>query len=121
MALEELIVAWSKERPAWQREVMRRVAAGDVLSDEDYDALVEDILKAKEPPAPQFGLEQLPQAASEDLPVSLVKIEKPEHVNALESREPLTFEPHGLTTGAESPATRGCSSASRALVIGKTS
>jgi len=97
MALEELIIAWSKERPTWQREVMRRVAAGDVLSDDDYDTLVEDIVKAREFPAPQFGLEQLPQAASEDLPVCLVAIEKPEHVNALESKEPLTFEQQGLT------------------------
>lgn len=97
MALEEDIVSWSKERPAWQREVMRRVAAGDVLSDGDYETLVEDIVKAKEIPPPQFGLEQLPQAASEDLPVCLVSIEKPEHVNALESQEPLTFEQQGLT------------------------
>lgn len=96
MALEELIIAWSKERPAWQREVMRRVAVGDVLSDDDYDTLVEDVLKAKEP-APTFGLEQLPQAASEDLPVCLVAIEKPEHVNALESQVPLSFEQQGLT------------------------
>lgn len=97
MALEELIVAWSKERPAWQREVMRRVAAGEMLSNEDYDSLVEVIVEAKELPAGQFGLEQLPQAASEDLPVCLLAIEKPEHVNALESKDPLTFEPKGLT------------------------
>lgn len=97
MALEEDIVSWSKERPAWQREVMRRVAAGDVLSDGDYEALVEDIVKAKERPPPEFGLVQLPQAAPEDLPVCLVAIAKPEHVNALESQEPLTFEQQGLT------------------------
>lgn len=97
MALEELIVAWSKERPAWQREVMRRVAAGDVLSDQDYDNLVDDILAAKAIPEPQFGLEQLPQAAPEDLPIRLVSIANPEHVNALESKDPLTFEPQGLT------------------------
>ena len=47
MALEELIVAWSKERPAWQREVMRRVAVADVFSDEDYDRLVEDIVQPR--------------------------------------------------------------------------
>lgn len=97
MALEEDIVSWSKERPAWQREVMRRVAAGDVLSDGDYEKLVEDIVTAKELPAPLFGLEQLPQAAPEDLPVCLVAIAKPEHVNALESQEPLTFEQQGMT------------------------
>lgn len=97
MALEELIVSWSKTRPAWQREVMRRVAAGDVLSDLDYDGLVEDILTGKEFPIPTFGLEQLPEAATEDLPVSLVAIERSEHVNALESKEPLAFEREGLT------------------------
>ena len=75
---------------------MRRVAAGDVLSDEDYDPLVEDIVEAKELPPP-FGLEHLPKAAAEDLPVRLVSIAKPEHVNALESDQPLTFEPQGLT------------------------
>lgn len=96
MALEELIVAWSKERPAWQREVMRRVAVGEAFSDGDYDRLVEDIVEGKELSAGQFGLEQLPQTTSEDLPVCLVAIERPEHVNALESKEPLTFEPQGL-------------------------
>lgn len=97
MALEELIVAWSKERPTWQREVMRRVAAGEVLSDEDYDRLVEVVVEAKELPAGSFGLEHLPQAASEDLTICLLAIKNPEHVNALESKEPLTFEPKGLT------------------------
>jgi energy-coupling factor transporter ATP-binding protein EcfA2 len=97
MGLEEDIVSWSKERPAWQREVMRRVAAGDVLSDGDLEALVEDIIKEKEIPPPQFALEQLPQAAPGDLPVRLVAIAKLEHVNALESQEPLTFEQQGMT------------------------
>ena len=97
MALEELIVAWSKDRPAWQREVMRRVAAGDVLSAGDYEQLVEDIVAAKQLSEPTFGLEQFPQAAPEDLPVRLVSIQKPEHVNALESKDPLTFESRGLT------------------------
>lgn len=97
MALEELIVAWSRERPAWQQEVMRRVAAGDIFPDEDYDRLVSDIIAAKERPDASFGLEQLPQATPEDSSVRLVSIEKPDHVNALESKEPLTFELRGLT------------------------
>lgn len=97
MALEKHIVDWSNERPAWQREVMRRVAAGEVLTEEEYEHLVDVIVKAQELPAGQFGLEQLPQAASEHVPVCLAAIQKPEHVNALESKEPLTFEPQGLT------------------------
>lgn len=97
MALEELIVAWSKERPAWQRAVMRRVAAGDVLSDDDYDKLVDSIVSAIEPADSEFDLEQLPQTAAEDLPVRLISIANPEHVNALESPDPLTLAPKGLT------------------------
>jgi energy-coupling factor transporter ATP-binding protein EcfA2 len=97
MALEELIVAWSKDRPAWQREVMRRVAIGEPLSENDYDQLVDDILAEKVPLDHQFGLEQLPQTVQEDLPVRLTKIERLEHVNALESKDPLSFAPNGLT------------------------
>lgn len=97
MAIEELIVAWSKERPAWQREVMRRVAAGDVYSDEDYDLLVEVIVESKDLPESKFGLKQLAQTANEDLPVCILAIENPQHVNALESKQPLTFKPKGLT------------------------
>ena len=97
MALEQLIVAWSQDRPAWQREVMRRVAVGDVLSDHDYDTLADDIVKAKEAAAPTFGLEQLPQSVPEALAVCLLRIEKLQHVNALESQQPLTFAPEGLT------------------------
>jgi energy-coupling factor transporter ATP-binding protein EcfA2 len=98
MALEELIVAWSKDRPAWQREIMRRTSAGDRLSDSDYDQLVTDIVKTPNGgPKALFGLEQLPKAAAEDPPVRLVSIAKPRHVNALASDQSLTFEPNGLT------------------------
>lgn len=97
MALEELIIAWSKERPAWQREVMRRTATGDPLSDEDYDKLVDDIVALRAAPEGTFGLEHLPKATAEDLPVRLMSIAETEHVNALASDQPLTFEPNGLT------------------------
>lgn len=97
MSLEERIIEWSKERPAWQREVMRRVAAGETFSDEEYDRLVDAIVEEKELPAGEFGLRQLAKPAVGDLPVHLLAIERPEHVNALEAKEPLTFEPRGLT------------------------
>lgn len=97
MSLEERIIEWSKERPAWQREVMRRVAAGETLSDEEYDRLVDAIVEEKELPAGEFGLQQLPEPAAGDLPVRLLAIERLEHVNALEAKKPLTFEPRGLT------------------------
>lgn len=98
MALEEDIVSWSKDRPAWQRDVMRRTAEGVLLSDDDYDQLVEDVLKAPDAaPGAAFGLEHLPKVSAEDPPVRIVSIAKPEHLNALASDQPLTFELTGLT------------------------
>ena len=97
MALEELIIAWSNDRPAWQREVMRRVATGDMFSAKDFDQLVEEIVTGKQLPDVIFGLEQFPHTTPGDLPVRLVSIQKPEHVNALESINPLTCSPDGLT------------------------
>lgn len=97
MALEEQIVEWSRTRPPWQRAVLRRVATGDLLADPDDDQLVEEILASEPNPEVSFGLEQLPQAEAGDLPVGLVSIEKPEHVNALASEKALTFELNGLS------------------------
>lgn len=98
MALEEDIVSWSKDRPVWQREVMRRIATGVVLSDDDYDQLVEVVLQAPgSDPGATFGLEHLPKFSAQDSPVRIVSIAKPEHVNALSSDQPLTFEANGLT------------------------
>ena len=97
MALEERIVAWSKERPAWQREIMCRTATGDLFSNEDYDRLVDDIVAPNPGPEVVFGLDHLPKAVAEDPSVRLISITKTEHVNALASVQPLTFEPNGLT------------------------
>ena len=97
MALEEQIVAWSKERPAWQREIMRRVASGTVLTDADYVWLIEVITKEMPIPEPSFGLEQLPQAQVSASSVGLLEIRAADHVNALESKEPLTFGAQGIT------------------------
>lgn len=98
MALEEQIINWSKDRPAWQRAVMRRTAVGDLLSDADYDQLVTEILKAPDTlPEVAIGIEHLPKATAEDQSVRLVSIAKLEHVNALASDQPLTLELNGLT------------------------
>jgi energy-coupling factor transporter ATP-binding protein EcfA2 len=98
MALEEDIVRWSKDRPAWQREVMRRTAAGALLSEGDYDHLVDEMLKSPDAfPEAAFGLEHLPKVTAENPPVRITSIAKPEHVNALASDQPLTFELKGLT------------------------
>jgi energy-coupling factor transporter ATP-binding protein EcfA2 len=95
--LEEQIVEWSASRPPWQRVVLKRVAMGHVLSDEEYDQLVDALVSSKEVGDANFGLEQLPQVKAGDPPVRLVSVAHPEHVNALTSDKPLTFEGTGLT------------------------
>lgn len=97
MALEERIVAWSKERPGWQRDVMRRTAIGELLSDRDYDRLVDTIAGPKVSTEIAFGLEDFPRSAPEDPSVRIVSILSTAHVNALSSERPLRFEPSGLT------------------------
>ncbi len=97
MALEEQIIEWSKTRPAWQRLVLQRIATGKTFSDDEIEKLIDDIIVARVDSQVAFGLEHLPKAAPEDPPVRLVSIAEPEHVNALESDQPLTFAPDGLT------------------------
>ncbi len=97
MPLEEQIVEWSTSRPAWQRAILRRVATGEVLSAKDYEKLVDDLLSSHKIEEVGFGLEQLPQSQAGDPPVRLISVEHPEHVNALTSDKPLTFEEKGLT------------------------
>ena len=73
------------------------MATGDLLSDKDCDDLVEDLLTSRSPGEATFGLEQLPGVDAGDPQVRLVSIEHTEHVNALVSDKPLTFDPTGFT------------------------
>ena len=97
MALEERIVAWSRERPSWQREIMRRTAKGELLSDADYDQLIDTIVATSNGSGTAFGLEDFPKTGTDEPPVRLLSISKMDHVNALASEQPLTFSPEGLT------------------------
>ena len=97
MALEEQVVSWAASRPPWQRHVLRRAALGEVLTDSDYDQVVEAILASEPFANDRLVAEELPQTTEGDDPVRLVSIADPQHVNALESDQPLTFAPEGLT------------------------
>lgn len=97
MALEEQIIDWSASRPSWQRAVLRRVAKGEVISEREYDQIIDAVVASEEINEAKFGLAELPETSAGDAPVRLVSIASAEHVNALRSDEPLTFEPTGLT------------------------
>jgi energy-coupling factor transporter ATP-binding protein EcfA2 len=97
VSLEEQIIEWSASRAPWQRVVLRRVAVGDVFSGNDYDQLVDALVTSKEIGSSNFSLEHLPQVVTGDPSVRLVSIADLEHVNALSSDKPLTFDATGLT------------------------
>ena len=97
MALAEQIVAWAKQRPSWQREIMLRVAQGDILTDNDYERLIDKIVNPIPGPDIEFGLEHLPDIPDQAPAVRINSIARTEHVNALVSPQPLTFAPCGLT------------------------
>lgn len=97
MALEHEVVRWASTRPSWQQYFLRRIAQGDVLTDTDYEQVVETILASNRIGDDQLAIEDLSITVEGDDPVRLVSIADPEHVNALASAEPLTFEPDGIT------------------------
>lgn len=97
MALEEQIVAWACQRPAWQREIMLWIAQGKVLSDSYYDRLIEDIVASVPVTDTKFELEHMPAISDQAPSIRINSIASIKHVNALASHQPLTFAPCGLS------------------------
>ena len=96
--LHELL-AWSQDRPAWQREALRRLVLNGELADEDISALAE-ICKSSHGLAEQRDIMPLAKEHVPDqttgAPVSLVSIFHHRGVNALAENQTLKFGP-GLT------------------------
>jgi energy-coupling factor transporter ATP-binding protein EcfA2 len=94
------ILAWSKDRPPWQRDALRRLMLAGDLSDADIAALTEICksghgLAEPQDVAPLAG-EHVPDAGSGAPPVSLESIFHHRGVNALAEDQTLKFSP-GLT------------------------
>lgn len=99
MTVLQEILAWSQDRPAWQREALRRLVLSDDLSDEDINALAE-ICKSGHGLVEQRDVVPLAKEHVPDkttgAPVSLVSIFHHRGVNALAEDQTLKFGP-GLT------------------------
>jgi len=95
--LEELL-EWSQDRPAWQRDALRRlVLSGDVF-DDDIHALT-NICKSAHGLAEQQDIapltkEHVPEKIAGSAPVSLVSIFHNRGVNALAEDQTLKLAPH---------------------------
>lgn len=93
------ILEWSQDRPAWQRDALRRLVLNGELSDEDIHALAEICKGGHGLAEPQdimpLAKEHVPDKAA-GAPVSLVSIFHRRGVNALAEDQILKFGP-GLT------------------------
>src|SRR5690606_6531555 len=99
MTVLQEILQWSQDRPAWQRDALRRLVLNGELSDEDINALAE-ICKsghglAEQCDAVPLAKEHIPARVA-GAPVSLVSIFHRRGVNALAEDQTLKFGP-GLT------------------------
>lgn len=95
--LEELL-EWSQDRPAWQRDALRRLVLNGELSDDEIRTLA-DICKSahgladKQDIAP-LTKEHVPEKTAGGAPVSLVSIFHHRGVNALSEDQTLKFAPN---------------------------
>src|SRR5579875_193461 len=94
------ILAWSADRPTWQRDALRRLVANGELSDDDIRALTEicrgDHGLIEKPEAKLLATEHVPVAGGTAAAVSLASIFHHQGVNALAEDQTLKFAP-GLT------------------------
>jgi hypothetical protein len=95
--LQELL-EWSQDRPAWQRDALRRLVLHGDLSDDDIGALT-DICKSTQGLAEQqhiapLAKEHVPETTEGSAPVSLVSIFHHRGVNALSENQTLNFGPN---------------------------
>lgn len=104
MSVAEQILNWSRGRPLWQRDALRRILVKGELGEPD---LAELVLIAKEqrglvdPPAPvpeavPLEAHHMPPSATGP-PVSLASITDVENVNVLAQGQELSFSSDGLT------------------------
>ena len=96
MTVLQEILEWSKDRPPWQRDALRRLVLNGDLSAEDIHALAE-ICKgshglAEQQDAEPLGKEHVPDKAA-GAPVSLISIFHHRGVNALAEDQTLKFGP----------------------------
>ena len=97
MTVLEEILKWSQDRPAWQRDALRRLVLNDDLSDDDIRALT-NICKSAHGLSEQQNIapltnEHVPAKTAGSAPVYLVSIFHHRGVNALAEDQTLKFAP----------------------------
>jgi len=97
VALEDAIVAWSTQRPAWQQHALRLLARGADISKADAAAIADALVSRESEKWMALSLEDFATGKGAGRAASLRWVEPVEHVNALLDGQRLTFDPNGLT------------------------
>ena len=90
------LVAWGAELPLWQNEIIRRLARGEELSDENISAISTEALKEAEQQSVAFQrlkASDFPSLAQIEEPVALRAVGSLRNVNALLTDQTLSFGP----------------------------
>lgn len=98
MTVLQKLLEWSQDRPAWQRDALRRLVLQGGLTDEDVRSLTE-ICKSAYGLAEQQNIapltkEHVPEKSGASAPISLVSIFHHRGVNALAEDQTLKFGPN---------------------------
>lgn len=105
--LQKRIHQWSEGRPAWQRDLLRRLTDGS-LSEEDQNEMIAILIEASGAPVPRpLDLADLPVDEDEIGPVELREISNLTNINLLAGGQTLAFVPginvvFGLTGAGKS-------------------
>ena len=90
------ILAWSRDRPDWLRDALRRLMVGSEFSDLDIDELEAICLGTGGDASPLSGEHIAPQRLA-GKPVAITGLSDPVAVNALAGGQGISFAATGLT------------------------
>lgn len=94
-ALADLVV-WAEKRPAWQRDALRRLVAGEILDEQAIAELAELCLDPARTHTPISQAHVVADTSASE-PIALLSVKNPVAINALADQQELSFEPSGLT------------------------
>ncbi|WP_276970487.1 ATP-binding protein [Ferrimicrobium acidiphilum] len=96
ISLEEELVSWASQRPAWQQNILHELATGADITKINFSKLAQDLV-ADKPMAATLTLSDLPNTTSSDAAVRLVAIQNVTGVNRLAPDQILDFPTEGIT------------------------
>jgi energy-coupling factor transporter ATP-binding protein EcfA2 len=97
VSIADDILAWVQDRPAWQRDALRRLLAARSLTTQDVEELVELCMGVPGAVPCPVGPEDFQDEAGDHVTVELVEVAEVRHVNAINSDAPLRIATHGIS------------------------